>query len=322
MIVLTLVVVGVAGYLHLDVDRFPSVDLPTVRVSTRLPGASPAEMESQVSQPIEEVLNTIEGIQELRSVNGSGSAFVVVTFDLNRDIDAAAQDVRDRVATVVRDLPRDTDPPTIAKSDTDQSPILSLALSGNRSQRELTEIADKIVKTQIERSAGVGRGRPRRRVWSAPSTCGWTPTGWPPIRFPSPRCATRWRARTPTFPAATSPAACASKPCARWGGCTDAQRLQRPGHRDAQRLAHPRAGHWLGGGRHQGAALHFPAQRRADGGAGGAAPIRRQHRGRHRRGEGEAARAGAAAARRREARGDPRPVALHLRGAARDQAAI
>ncbi len=157
MIVLTLVVVGVAGYLHLDVDRFPSVDLPTVRVSTRLPGASPAEMESQVSQPIEEVLNTIEGIQELRSINGSGSAFTVVTFNLNRDIDSAAQDVRDRVSTVVRDLPRDTDPPTIAKTDTDQSPVLTLALSGNRSPRELSEIADKIVKKQIERSAGVGQ---------------------------------------------------------------------------------------------------------------------------------------------------------------------
>src|SRR5512142_1877511 len=156
MIVLTLVVVGIAGYLHLQVDRFPAVDLPTVRVSTRLPGASPAEMEAQVSQPIEEVLNTIEGVQELRSINGSGSAFVVVTFELSRDIDAATQDVRDRVATVLRDLPRDIDPPTIAKADTDQSPILSLSLSGPRSQRELTEIADKIVKTQIERSSGVG----------------------------------------------------------------------------------------------------------------------------------------------------------------------
>ncbi len=156
MIVLALVVVGVAGYLHLEVDRFPAVDLPTVRVTTRLPGASPAEMEAQVSQPIEETLNTIEGIQELRSVNGSGSAFIVVTFELSRDIDAAAQDVRDRVATVVRDLPRDIDPPTIAKADTDQSPILSLALSGDRSQRELTEIADKIVKRHIERSTGVG----------------------------------------------------------------------------------------------------------------------------------------------------------------------
>ena len=156
MIVLTLVVLGAAGYINLDVDRFPSVDLPTVRINTRLAGASPAEMEAQVAQPIEEAVNTIEGIQELRSVNGSGSCFVVVTFELDRDIDTAAQDVRDRVSGMLRDLPRDTDPPTIAKADTDQSPILSIALSGGRSQRELTEIADKIVKTHIERSRGVG----------------------------------------------------------------------------------------------------------------------------------------------------------------------
>lgn len=156
MIVMTLVVLGVAGYLNLGVDRFPSVDLPVVRIMARLPGASPAEMESTVSQPIEEVVNTIEGIDELRSINGSGSSFVVVTFDLKRDIDVAAQDVRDRVATVVRQLPRDMDPPTISKSDTDQQPILSLAVSGGRSRRELTEIADKIIKTQIERSPGVG----------------------------------------------------------------------------------------------------------------------------------------------------------------------
>src|SRR5512142_237428 len=157
MIVLALVVVGVAGYVNLDVDRFPSVDLPTVRVMARLPGASPAEMESQVAQPIEEVVNTIEGIKELRSVSGSGSSFVIVTFDLRRDIDSATQDVRDRVSIVLRDLPRDVDPPIVAKADTDQSPILSISLSGPRSQRELTEIADKIVKTQIERSRGVGQ---------------------------------------------------------------------------------------------------------------------------------------------------------------------
>ncbi len=157
MIVLTLVVVGAAGYLNLDVDRFPSVDLPTVRVFTRLPGSSPEESESQLAQPIEEVVNTIEGIKELRSVSGAGSSFTVVTFELNRNIDVAAQDVRDRVAGVVRDLPRDIDPPTISKSDTDQSPIMTLALSGNRSQRELTEIADKIVKEHIERAPGVGQ---------------------------------------------------------------------------------------------------------------------------------------------------------------------
>ncbi len=156
MIVLTLVVVGVASYFKLGVDRFPAVDLPTVRIITRLPGASPAEVESQVSQPIEEAVNTIEGIKELASVSGSGGSFVIVTFELNRDIEAAAQDVRDRVSAALRDLPRDIDPPTITKSDNDLSPVLTLALSSQRSQRELTEIADKIVKIQIERSAGVG----------------------------------------------------------------------------------------------------------------------------------------------------------------------
>ena len=101
-----LVVLGGAGYLNLDVDRFPSVDIPVVRVSARLPGASPAEMESLVAQPIEEVLNTIEGVDELRSINGAGSTFIIVTFNLDREIDVAAQDVRDRVSSVLRELPR------------------------------------------------------------------------------------------------------------------------------------------------------------------------------------------------------------------------
>jgi HAE1 family hydrophobic/amphiphilic exporter-1 len=156
MLILSLVVVGAASYFNLDVDRFPDVDLPTVRVSTRLSGASPGEMESQISQPIEEALNTIEGIKELQSISGSGASFVIVTFELNRNIEAAAQDVRDRVGSVLRDLPRDADPPNISKSDNDLSPVLTIALSGERSQRELTEIADKIVKVQIERSFGVG----------------------------------------------------------------------------------------------------------------------------------------------------------------------
>ena len=156
MIVLSLVVVGIAGYFKLGVDRFPAVDLPTVRITTRLAGASPAEVESQISQPIEEAVNTIEGIKELSSVSGQGSSFVIVTFNLDRDIESAAQDVRDRVSAVMRDLPRDIDPPTISKNDNELSPVLTLAVSGPRSPRELTELADKIVKVQIERSAGVG----------------------------------------------------------------------------------------------------------------------------------------------------------------------
>jgi HAE1 family hydrophobic/amphiphilic exporter-1 len=156
MLIMTLVVVGVAGYLNLAVDRFPAVDVPVVRISARLPGAAPAEMESLVAQPIEEAVNTIEGIDELRSVNGLGSTFIIVTFNLNRDIDAAAQDVRDRLGTVLRELPRDMDPPTVAKTDPDQQPVLSFVLYGPRPRRELNEIADKIIKTQIERSPGVG----------------------------------------------------------------------------------------------------------------------------------------------------------------------
>ena len=107
MIVLSLVVVGSASYFKLGVDRFPSVDLPTVSVRTNLPGASPEEMETLVSQPIEEVVNTVDGIDQLRSVSGQGNSFVMATFNLNRDIDTAAQDVRDRVASIVRDLPPD-----------------------------------------------------------------------------------------------------------------------------------------------------------------------------------------------------------------------
>lgn len=156
MIILALVVVGAASYGRLGVDRFPSVDLPTVSVRTNLPGASTEETEAEVSQPVEEAVNTVEGIQELRSVSSGGSSFVIATFNLERDIDTAAQDIRDRVASVIRNLPEDTQPPVIAKFNNDSSPVITVALTGNRPLRELTEYADKVVKVQLERSAGVG----------------------------------------------------------------------------------------------------------------------------------------------------------------------
>ncbi len=156
MIVLSLVVVGSASYFKLGVDRFPSVDLPTVSVRTNLPGASPEEMETLVSQPIEEVVNTVDGIDNLRSVSVQGNSIVIATFNLNRDIDIAAQDVRDRVATVVRDLPPDAKPPVVAKFNNDSTAVVTVALSGQRSIRELTEYADKVVRVQIERAGGVG----------------------------------------------------------------------------------------------------------------------------------------------------------------------
>ncbi|MBL8190787.1 MAG: efflux RND transporter permease subunit [Acidobacteria bacterium] len=156
MIILALVVVGSASYFKLGVDRFPAIDVPTVTVRTNLPGASPEEVEAAVAQVLEESVNTVEGVEILRSVSSQGRSFVMATFNLNRNIDDAAQDVRDRIQGALRLLPPGTDPPVVQKSDSDMSPVMSIALSSNRSIRELTELADKVVKKQIERSNGVG----------------------------------------------------------------------------------------------------------------------------------------------------------------------
>ncbi len=156
MLILALVVVGTASYVRLGVDRFPSVDLPTVSIRTQLPGASAEEVETEISKRIEDAVNTVAGIDELRSISGPGSSVVIVTFTLDRDIDTAAQDVRDRVGTVLRDLPKDATAPLISKFDNDSQPVLTVALAGDRPLRELTELADKVVRVRLERSAGVG----------------------------------------------------------------------------------------------------------------------------------------------------------------------
>src|SRR5256714_6139826 len=159
MIVMALVVVGAASYFRLGVDRFPAVDLPTVTVRVELPGASTEEIETQVTQKLEEQINTIQGVQELRSISSPGNALVITTFVLSRSIDVAAQDVRDKVSIAQRTLPRDVKPAVIAKIDNDQAPVVTIALSGDRPLRELTEIADKIARPLLERSTGVDEVR-------------------------------------------------------------------------------------------------------------------------------------------------------------------
>ena len=159
MMTLALLVVGGAAFVSLGVDRLPSVDLPTIRVQTRLPGASPEEVEDQVTDLVEEVVNTVEGIDELRSISGPGSSVVIATFRLGRNIDTAAQDVRDKVATVVRRLPADAETPVVSKVDNDSDPVITIALAGDRAPRELTELADKVVKVRLERASGVGEVR-------------------------------------------------------------------------------------------------------------------------------------------------------------------
>jgi HAE1 family hydrophobic/amphiphilic exporter-1 len=156
MLVLGLIVVGAASWLNLAVDRFPAVDLPNVRVRTVLPGASAEEVEVQVTERIEESINAVAGLNELRSVTGAGVSQVLPTFELGRDIDSVTQDVRDRVATVLGQLPEDAEPPLIAKLDNDAAPVMTVAVSGNRTLRELTEIADKTVRRSLERANGVG----------------------------------------------------------------------------------------------------------------------------------------------------------------------
>jgi HAE1 family hydrophobic/amphiphilic exporter-1 len=167
VLVLSLVVIGAFSYGRLGVDRFPDIDLPFVSVSTRLVGAAPEEIETEITDKIEEAVNTISGIDQLISISSEGVSFVNVSFDLEKDGDVAAQEVRDRVNTILGELPRDADPPIIQKIDPDAAPVLSIALAGTAPIREVTEFADKKLRRQLESILGVGQvrivgGRPRQ----------------------------------------------------------------------------------------------------------------------------------------------------------------
>jgi HAE1 family hydrophobic/amphiphilic exporter-1 len=157
MLIMALVVLGVASFRELGVDLYPKVDIPVVTITTVLPGASAEEMETEVTKPIEEAVNTIQGIDELRATTVEGVSRVIVTFLLERDTDQATQDVRDKVAVILRRLPAGIDPPVIEKADPDAAPIMSISVSGDRSLREITEIADKQVKQQLEGVSGIGQ---------------------------------------------------------------------------------------------------------------------------------------------------------------------
>ncbi len=151
-----LVVLGLASYYGLGVDLFPNVDLPIVTVTTTLKGASPEEIETAVTKPIEEAVNTASGIDELRSVSREGVSQVVIRFVLERNGEEAAQDVRDKVSAIIKQLPDGTDPPVIVKFDIDAAPVMTVAVSGNRDLREITKIADDRIKQNIETVNGVG----------------------------------------------------------------------------------------------------------------------------------------------------------------------
>lgn len=155
MLILFLAVMGLFSFFDLGVDLFPRTDPATVYVNTRLPGASPEEMVSQVVMPLEEAVSAISGIDELRAFVTEGSSNLIVTFTLDKDISEAVEEVREKAAGAVRRMPPNVLPPVVRKADPDSDPVVVLALSGDASVRELTEVADKIVRRGLETVDGV-----------------------------------------------------------------------------------------------------------------------------------------------------------------------
>jgi HAE1 family hydrophobic/amphiphilic exporter-1 len=155
MLILFLTVMGVFSFMQLGVDLFPRSDPATVFVRVQLPGASPEEVTSQVVMPLEEAIASVSGIDEMRSMVSEGSANIVVTFVLERNIGEATEDVREKVSGAVRQLPPNILPPVVQKADPDSDSIITVAVSGQRPVRELTEIADKQIRRAIETVDGV-----------------------------------------------------------------------------------------------------------------------------------------------------------------------
>ncbi|HVG31200.1 MAG TPA: efflux RND transporter permease subunit [Pyrinomonadaceae bacterium] len=156
VIVLLLTVIGGVSFFTLGVDRFPKIDLPTVTVSTANQGAAPAEMETEVTDQIEGVVNTVPGIDEMRSSSSQGRSSVTITFNLEKDPDVATQEVRDKVSTVINRLPETADAPVVTKADPDSQPVIQYAISAPRSSIELTDIVQHQIQERVESADGVG----------------------------------------------------------------------------------------------------------------------------------------------------------------------
>ena len=157
MLIVSLTIVGLYSFVGLGVDLMPNVDLPTVSVTVTNPGASPEQIESEITKELEGAVNTISGIDQLRSSSVEGLSQVNITFLLEKNGDVAAQEVRDRVALIAARLPETAEPPVIQKFDPGAMPILQVAVSGNLPLRDLTKIADEQIKERLESVSGVGQ---------------------------------------------------------------------------------------------------------------------------------------------------------------------
>jgi HAE1 family hydrophobic/amphiphilic exporter-1 len=174
MLILSLTVVGLFSYRSLGVDLFPKIDLPTITVTVINPGASPQEIETEITDKVESAVNTISGIDELRSTSVEGVSQTFITFLLEKDPDIASQEVRGKVDLITGDLPDTAEKPIVQKLDTDAAPVVRLAISAPRSLREITEISKKQIKEKLESINGVGQvslvgGREREiQIWIDP----------------------------------------------------------------------------------------------------------------------------------------------------------
>ncbi|RPJ63635.1 MAG: efflux RND transporter permease subunit, partial [Acidobacteria bacterium] len=168
MLIAALTVVGGASFFVLGVDRYPRVDLPVVSVTTVNPGATPESIETEITDRIEAAVNTVWGIDELRSTSTEGQSRVTITFDLSKDPDVAAQEVRGKVDPVIRNLPTTAEPPVVQKQDPDATPIILYSISGPMPVVELTTYVEQNVQRRIESVNGVGEvilyGSRRREV--------------------------------------------------------------------------------------------------------------------------------------------------------------
>lgn len=156
MFSLVLIVLGLIGYKNMGIDMYPNVDFPYVTVKTILAGSSPEELETSVTKEVEEAVNVISGIDTMTSHTMEGASFIIIKFDLEKDSDVAAQEVRDNVNKIEKDLPAGIDSPVISKLDVGASAILNVVVAGDMDIVSLTELAKKQVKENIENVSGIG----------------------------------------------------------------------------------------------------------------------------------------------------------------------
>src|SRR5690606_38806384 len=173
---ITIILFGYIGFSFLGVREYPSIDPAIVSVRTNYAGANPDIIESQITEPLEKAINSIDGIRNISSSSNQGSSNITIEFDLKKNLEEAANDVRDKVSQAVRSLPQDIDaPPVVSKADADSDPIIILTLqSESRDKLSLSDYAENVISERLQTIPGVsstqiyGQKRYAMRLWLDP----------------------------------------------------------------------------------------------------------------------------------------------------------